>query len=161
MSPGSVQHKHVTPSGKQKTQHFILTGSPLLFRFLSWACWHIPCHAHSPKGAYQLGSTKPLYPRKGGIDKPNGIRWDRFLVLSGISVVRFSKHLWRGLPSHTWTTVFHDLLANPQLFHADGRLLSTIDSLQQRSRIHHTTRYCVQASEGSPQALTGLALKAI
>lgn len=96
---------------------------------------HIPS-----SGAYQLGSTKPsLYPWEWGIDKPSGIRWDRFLVLSGISVVRFSKHLWRGLLSHPWTTVFHDLLANLQLFHADWSLLSNIDSLQQWSWIHHIT----------------------
>ena len=99
-----------------KTWHFILTVSTRPFYFL----FSLSLLARFFQQSVSAQHTKhSLYSQKWGIDKPKGLRWDRFLVLSGISEIQFSKGLWPGLQRHVWTTGFYDLLANQQLSHTD------------------------------------------
>ena len=140
--------------------HFILTMSTLPFYFL----FSLSLLAHFLQRSLSAQHTKPsLSSWNWGIDKPKEIRWDRSLVLSGISEVQFSKGLWLGLQSHMWTTVFYDLLANLQLFHTNQSQKSALHHrlvavMTVNSSRNHTTLYVIQASEKSQNSLMGLAI---
>lgn len=156
---------------KNMALHFDSVYTVSLFSFLFQFVGTFPAIHIPSSGAHQLSSTKlSLYPWKWSIDKPKGIRWDRFLVLSGISEVWFfqaSQRLWLGLQSPIWTTVFHDLLANLRLSHTDRSPKPTPwcqDWPQSWSQIHHiTTQPFISCKpvKKSQNSLTDLGCKAI
>lgn len=153
---------------KNMALHFDSIYTVFLVSFLSPFVGAFPAIRIPFSGACQLSSAKPsLYPEKGSVDKPKGIRWDRFLVLSGISEVWFPECLQPGLQSPPknycilWLPGTSATVSPRPKPEACSRRAGVAMGTSPNSSPDPSTVYFVQGREKSQNSLTGLACKDI